>query len=211
MAVMKDPICGMDVDPVVAKKRGLITTKNGEKYYFCNQSCKDKFEWGKGKGDKSEPWYRSQAFGNLFPWFLGIVLIVGFISAIYLDFMLLYMGIFFIIFSLMKMPDWKGFVTAFSQYDLIAKNVKFYGWIYPAIEFGLGILYLTETFIPFAAWVTVFVLGIGAVGVGKNMLSKNKVQCACLGTKIKVPLTKVTLLENLLMVIMAIMLISGFS
>ena len=211
MAVMKDPICGMDVDPVVVKKKGLITTKNGKKYYFCNQNCKDKFEGGEDKGKKNEPWYRSQTFGNMFPGFLAVVLIVGFISAIYLDFMLLYMGIFFIIFSLMKMPDWKGFVKAFSQYDLIAKNVKFYGWVYPAIEFGLGILYLTNTFIPFAAWITVFVLGIGAVGVGKNMLTKNKVQCACLGTKIKVPLTKVTLLENLLMVIMAIMLISGFS
>jgi hypothetical protein len=116
----------------------------------------------------------------------------------------------------MKMLDWKGFVTAFSQYDLIAKRVKFYGVIYPGIEFGLGILFLigyysTNAVIPVVAWITIFIMGIGAIGVGKNLLSKDKVRCACLGTKINVPLTKVTFLEDILMVVMAIMLISGFS
>jgi uncharacterized membrane protein YphA (DoxX/SURF4 family) len=98
--------------------------------------------------------------------------------------MILYMGIFFILFSLMKMLDWSGFVKAFAQYDLIAKNVSFYGWLYPGIELTLGVLYLTNTFITGAAWITIFIMGVGAIGVGKNLLSKDKVQCACLGTKI---------------------------
>ena len=116
----------------------------------------------------------------------------------------------------MKMPDWKGFVEAFSQYDLIAKRSKFYGWLYPGIEFGLGVLfligfYLDQAVVLIAAWITVFVLGIGAIGVGKNLLSKNQVKCACLGTTINVPLTEITFLEDILMVVMALMLISGFS
>ena len=74
-------------------------------------------------------------------------------------------------------------------------------------EFVLGVLYLTGNWINIAAWVTIVVMGIGAIGVGKNMLSKNKIQCACLGTKINVPLTKVTLLEDVIMVIMAVSLI----
>ena len=99
----------------------------------------------------------------------------------------------------MKMLDWPGFVKAFAQYDLIAKNVSFYGWLYPGIEFGLGVLYLTNTFITGAAWITVFIMSVGAIGVGKNLLSKDKVSCACLGTKINVPLTKVTFLEDIIM------------
>jgi len=223
-----DPICGMDVDEKIARKKGLVTTKKDKKYYFCNQSCKDKFERGidnlkkdkviksgesesssKGLRDTNEKWYESETFGKVFPWFLAVVLIGGAIWAWVGKFMVLYMGIFFIIFSLMKMPDWKGFVKAFSKYDLIAKRIKFYGWIYPGIEFGLGILYLTKTIIPVAAWTTVFVMGIGAIGVGKNLLSKNQVKCACLGTKINVPLTKVTFLEDIIMVVMAIGLIIG--
>lgn len=197
----KDPICGMDVDPKVAKRKGLTVEKEGKTYYFCSQSCKDKFS-----RKNNEPWYRSEGFGKVFPWVLGILLIGFFVLSLVFDFMILYMGIFFIVFSLMKMLDWKGFVNAFSMYDLIAKRVRFYGWIYPGIEFALGIMFLFNLYINVAAWVTIFALGIGAIGVGKNMLSKNKVQCACLGTKINVPLTKVTLLEDILMVVMASMM-----
>ncbi|MDO8428612.1 MAG: heavy metal translocating P-type ATPase [Candidatus Diapherotrites archaeon] len=41
----KDPICGMDVNPLNAKFRLF---KNGKSHFFCSQSCKDQFE-GKTK------------------------------------------------------------------------------------------------------------------------------------------------------------------
>ena len=50
-------------------------------------------------------------------------------------------------------------------------------------------------------------MGIGSIGITKNLLSKNQVKCACLGTKIKIPLTKFTLIENIIMVIMAAIII----
>ena len=200
----KDPICGMKVDEKSAKNKGLVSKKEGKEHYFCSRTCKDKFEG-------SVVWYRSETFGKIFPYVLGAVLILGTLLSIVYNFMILYMGIFFIIFSLMKMIDWKGFVNAFSMYDLIAKRVRFYGVIYPGLEFVLGILYITDNFIPVAAWVTLFVMGIGGIGVGKNLFSKNQVQCACLGTKIKIPLTKVTLLEDVLMVLMALVIIFGWS
>ena len=211
----KDPICGMNVNEKEAKEKGLVVTKAGKKYYFCSEKCKDEFEGKvKEKGEKV-PWYRSDTFGKAFPWVLGIVLVGGSLLSILFNFMILYMGIFFIVFSLFKMPDWKGFVKAFSMYDLIAKRIKGYAWIYPGIEFVIGILYLVNYFVGgfyllTAAWVTLFIMGIGSIGVAKNIFSKNKVQCACLGTKINVPLTKVTLLEDIIMAIMAIMLLVGF-
>ena len=118
-----------------------------------------------------------------------------------------YMGIFFIIFSLAKLLDVKGFAKAFKQYDLFAKYIPFYAASYPFIEFILGILYLFNFFINIAAIITIIILGMGSMGIIKNLLSKNKVQCACLGTKLNVPLTKVTLLEDIIMVLMAIMLL----
>jgi len=210
----KDPICGMNVDEKDAKKKGLVVTKGNKKYYFCSETCKDKFSGGEGEKEENVPWYASESFGKVFPWVLGFVLIGGSILSIVFNFMLLYMGIFFIVFSLMKMPDWKGFVGAFGMYDLIAKRIKAYGWIYPGIEFVIGILYLVnyfagEFYLLTAAWVTLFIMGIGSIGVGKNIFSKNKIQCACLGTKIKVPLTKVTFIEDLIMAVMAIMILVG--
>ncbi|QTL03823.1 heavy metal translocating P-type ATPase [Aquabacter sp. L1I39] len=39
--LVKDPVCGMDVDPHTARHR---STFEGRPYYFCNPSCKTKFD-----------------------------------------------------------------------------------------------------------------------------------------------------------------------
>lgn len=110
------------------------------------------------------------------------------------------------------MPAWKGFTVAFREYDLIAKALPFYAWIYPAIELIIGIFfiinyYIGNFFLIPVAWVTLVIMGIGGIGVSIKLLKKEKFQCACLGTWINVPLTKVTLLEDILMAFMAIMLL----
>jgi len=205
----KDPVCGMEVNIDEAKNKNLVITKNGKTHYFCSKKCKDKFAVNKIKNKVA--WYKSDTFSKVFPFFLAAILIVGTITAIAFDFMIFYMGVFFIIFSLFKMPDWKGFVDAFQMYDLIAKFSKPYAWIYPGIELLLGILFIVnfyvEFYLPVIAWITLFIMGIGGIGVTIKLLKREKFQCACLGTWINVPLTKVTLLENILMVIMALVLI----
>jgi len=107
----------------------------------------------------------------------------------------------------MKMPDWKGFTEAFSTYDILAKNIPGYAIIYPVLEFILGILFITNSFISVAAWITIIALGIGGIGVTLKLLKKEKFQCACLGTFINVPLTKITLLEDIIMVAMALIIL----
>ena len=202
-----DPVCGMKTSYSEAKASNLILKKDGKEYYFCNLKHKEEFSENPLKFSKGIPWYKSEKFGKVFPWILGITLIVfSGLSMIY-DFMTLYMGIFFILFSLMKMPDWKGFIEAFSTYDILAKNIPGYAMIYPALEFILGILFITNSFISVAAWITIIALGVGGIGVTMKLLKKEKFQCACLGTFINIPLTKVTLLEDIIMVAMAVMLL----
>ena len=204
-----DPICGMKVDSEEAEAKGLTVTKNKIKHYFCSTSCKNKFIGKTGK--EKVAWYKSDTFGKVFPYFLGGFLVLGTVLSMIFNFMILYMGIFFIIFSLFKMPDWKGFVEAFGTYDILAKRVRVYGWAYPVIEFSLGVLfitnYFTEFYLVYIAWATLVIMAIGSIGVSIKLLKKEKFQCACLGTWINVPLTKVTLLEDLLMVFMSIILL----
>ena len=38
---MKDPVCGMDIDPDTA---ALKTDHNGQTYHFCGSKCKEKFD-----------------------------------------------------------------------------------------------------------------------------------------------------------------------
>ena len=56
--------------------------------------------------------------------------------------MLDFMGLFYIVFSFFKMLDLKGFPKSFSMYDPLAKRLPIYGWIYPFIETGLGLMLL---------------------------------------------------------------------
>lgn len=124
-------------------------------------------------------------------------------------FMLDFMGLFFIVFSFFKMLDLKGFPDSFRMYDPLAKVVPVYGWIYPFIETALGLMFLFRFEITIALVVTLVVLSITTIGVTKTLLSKKSIQCACLGTALKLPMTQATFIENAIMIIMSVLMLLG--
>lgn len=115
-----------------------------------------------------------------------------------------FMGYFFLLLSLFKFFDLNAFATAFSTYDLIASRWIPYGYIYPFIEFVLGMLFVSQMELFIANSVTVIVMTVSALGVIKSVLSGQKLHCACLGTVLNVPLSTVSILENLGMGVMAL-------
>lgn len=79
----------------------------------------------------------------------------------------------------------------------------------PVIELGLGISYFTA-FAPFATNIAnCVVMSLSTVGVLRSLLKKTKIQCACLGTGFNLPISKVTLIEDLFMVSMSATMISA--
>lgn len=122
-------------------------------------------------------------------------------------FMLDFMGLFYIVFSFFKLLDLKGFPDSFRMYDPLAKAIPAYGWIYPFLELSLGLLFLMRIQIPLALIITLIILGITTIGVTKVLLDKKSIQCACLGTALKLPMTKATFIENSIMIIMAIIML----
>ena len=127
------------------------------------------------------------------------------------DFMLDFMGLFFIIFSFFKMLDLKGFPVSFKMYDPLAKVIPIYGFLYPFIETVLGVLFLMRIQIIFTLIVCLIILVITTIGVTKTLLSKKSIQCACLGTHLKLPMTEATLLENTIMIFMSIFMLFYYS
>lgn len=125
-------------------------------------------------------------------------------------FMLDFMGLFYIVFSFFKMLDLKGFPDSFRMYDPLAKRVRVYALIYPFLETALGLMFLLRFEIGLALAATLIILGITTVGVVKVLLDKKAIQCACLGTALKLPMTKATFIENSIMIIMAILMLAGF-
>ncbi|MDO5978288.1 heavy-metal-associated domain-containing protein [Flavivirga spongiicola] len=123
------------------------------------------------------------------------------------DFMLDFMGLFYIVFSFFKLLDLKGFPESFKMYDPLAKVMPIYRWVYPFIELALGILFLMRIQIPIALIITLVILGITTIGVTRTLLNKKTIQCACLGTALKLPMTKATFIENSIMMVMAIIML----
>lgn len=120
-----------------------------------------------------------------------------------------FMAAFFIVFSVFKIINLKNFAQAYSMYDLIAQRSTIYAYLYPFIELSLGIAYFIH-WKPFIInLVTLMIMLISSLGVA-NELRKNKtLMCACLGTVFKIPMTYVTLFEDLLMAIMALLMLVG--
>lgn len=127
-------------------------------------------------------------------------------KAVMLDFM----GLFYIVFSFFKLLDLKGFASSFAMYDPIAKRMTMYGWIYPFIEIVVGVFLLMRIAIPIALGVTLLILGMTTLGVVQVLRNKTTIQCACLGTVLKLPMTEATLIENLIMIIMALLMLFAY-
>ena len=148
---------------------------------------------------------------------LFIILGYIFIASILLNYknwnssnaMLDFMGLFYIVFSFFKILDIKGFSMSFRMYDPLAKKTPIYGYIYPFIEVLLGVMFLTRYEVNIALVITVIILGVTTIGVTQTLLNKRAIKCACLGTTLSLPMTEATFIENALMIIMALILISS--
>lgn len=118
-----------------------------------------------------------------------------------------FMGGFFVVFSMFKMIDLRGFADGYSTYDLLAQRSRKYALAYPFLELALGIAYLANWAVLVANFLTVLLMSIGSVGVFRALRDKKAIQCACLGTALNLPMTKVTLVEDVAMGAMAVMMI----
>ena len=142
--------------------------------------------------------------GLIFLFLIGGTLIIHYPTFVIRDVLPDFMGLFFVVFSFFKYLDLRGFQSSFRRYDPLAKAIPFYAWLYPFLELSLGVLFLMRLELQLALWLTVAILGITTIGVVKVLLSKKEIDCACLGSVLKLPMTEATLIENALMIAMAV-------
>ena len=114
-----------------------------------------------------------------------------------------FMAGFFIVFSFFKLLDIPAFAAAYSSYDLLAARWHGWGYVYPFVELALGVAYLINFNPLLTNWVTLVVMGFSALGVIRAVMNKNRIECACLGTVFKLPMSTVTIVEDVGMVAMA--------
>lgn len=158
----------------------------------------------------------SEHSSNWFETYKPIVLIVTYISFTTLciqyknqhfdgmQLMQHFMAGFFLVFSFFKLLNLKGFAESYIMYDVLAKRIPIWAYLYVFVELGLGIAYLVN-WNPFLTnLTTVLVMSISIVGVLQSVLNKRKIQCACLGAVFNLPMSTVTIIEDGLMIIMSL-------
>ncbi len=104
-----------------------------------------------------------------------------------------------------KLRDVESFSSMFLNYDLLARRWVPYAYIYPIAEGLAGVLMAAGVATMLAAPLALFIGSVGAVSVFKAVyIDKRELKCACVGGDSNVPLGPVSLLENVMMVAMAV-------
>lgn len=114
--------------------------------------------------------------------------------------MRVFMGGFFLSFSFFKLLDLKGFADSYASYDVVAKRVREWGFLYAFVELLLGVAYVANVQPVLTNLVTLAVMSVSVVGVLQSVLAKRKIQCACLGAVFNLPMSTVTVVEDALMI-----------
>jgi uncharacterized membrane protein len=118
------------------------------------------------------------------------------------------MGTIFIIFGILKLFDLDKFADIFSKYDMLSKNYKPYGYLYPFIEIILGISFLTKKHLKKSYIATIILMIISLIGVTNSIIQGQQLRCGCLGAFLHIPLSYVTISENMVMLIMSWILLN---
>jgi len=111
--------------------------------------------------------------------------------------------------AMLKLRDIGTFSNMFVGYDLLARRVVRYAYIYPFAE-GLSAVLMVAggVFGLIAAPIALFIGTVGAISVIKAVyVDKRDLKCACVGGGANVPLGFVSLTENLAMIGMGIWMI----
>jgi len=149
-------------------------------------------------------------------WPLIVLLLVSVLAAFalslgvkgsYFNWMHYFMGFLLFQFSLLKLFNPKAFADGFQMYDILAKKSRIYAYCYPLIELLLGFAYFSF-FLPTVTYIiTILIMCFGAVGVFKALKKGLDIYCPCMGSILKVPLSTVTLTEDIGMAIMAFIML----
>jgi len=115
---------------------------------------------------------------------------------------------FFLVFSFFKMLDLAAFADSYAMYDIVAKKIKAWGYIYAFIELGLGLAYALNWQPQIVNIITLVVMTVSLIGVLQSVLNKRQIRCACLGAVFNLPMSTVTIVEDALMIMMSALMLA---
>lgn len=115
-----------------------------------------------------------------------------------------FMAGFFLVFSFFKLLNLEGFKNSYMMYDIVAKRIPNWSYVYAFTELALGVAFLIN-FSPIVTnSVTLIIMSISIIGVLQSVLNKKSIKCACLGDVFNLPMSTITIIEDGLMILMSL-------
>lgn len=117
-----------------------------------------------------------------------------------------FMGIWFLLFGVIKLFDLKGFVNSYRKYDIIAKRWDWYAYLFPFLEIWLGLAYLLDTHMQYRIAInsgTLLLVAITWIGIFHSLRKREAIDCVCMGTTFPLPMSNINFIENISMGLMA--------
>lgn len=124
-----------------------------------------------------------------------------------------FMAVFFITFAAFKFVNLEMFAVTYRTYDIVARKFPAWGYFFPFVEGGLGFAYLLTTQNVTLNLLTMLITGFAGYGAWQELkLSKTRrrrghFMSAYLGNVIRLPLSKVSFVEDFAMFIMAVIVL----
>lgn len=138
----------------------------------------------------------------IFGYISGITILLEYLngSFVWMRWMSNFMAGFFLVFSFFKFLNLKGFAESYSMYDVVAKRWNGWGYVYAFTELALGVAFLTGFNPVVTNTVTFLIMSVSIIGVLQSVINKRKIKCACLGAVFNLPMSTITIIEDLLMI-----------
>ena len=112
------------------------------------------------------------------------------------------MGTLLILFGVLKLANLSKFVEIFSKYDIISQKFKIYGYLFPFIEIIIGILLIKGYKLNYIYNLIKTLMIISIISVSISIIQGKKLRCGCLGSFFHIPLSYITIFENIYMLVM---------
>ncbi len=111
--------------------------------------------------------------------------------------------------ALLKLQELERFSSMFLGYDLLARRWIPYAYLYPFLEGAAGVLMTAGALNWLSVPIALFIGTVGAASVFKAVyIDRRDIKCACVGGSSRVPLGFVSLVENLMMIAMAVWMVT---
>lgn len=124
-----------------------------------------------------------------------------------LQFLDSFMGMFFLIFGSFKLVQLKEFAYGFQSYDVLARRSLAYSYLYPFLQLSFAFSYLFSASNLVVDLIVLIVALVSSVGVIQELGRGSQIRCVCLGSIIKLPLSRISIVEDFGMAIMALVML----